>query len=231
MKKIAMIIMATAVLNTAVAEDRVGITADLMSVTVKHQGKDVEIKRDQDPDGTVTPDFALTGRACPPFCVQPAKIEGGVETIAEIEILDYLKKKSDGDESILVIDSRTSDWVSKGTIPGSVNISWSELNPKKGATTESISKLLTERFGVKLKEGKDFFDVDEALAEGKADTVFDYSNAKTLVQFCNGMWCGQSPTAINTLKRFGYPTEKLKWYRGGMQSWSNLGLTTVKGKK
>ncbi|CAA6819134.1 MAG: Sulfurtransferase [uncultured Thiotrichaceae bacterium] len=230
MKKIALIIMASAALNMAVAEDRVGITADLMSVMVKHQGKDIEIKRDQDPDGTVTPDFALTGRACPPFCIQPAKLEGGVETIAEIEVLDYLKKKSAGDDSIIVIDSRTPDWVSKGTIPGSVNISWTELNPKKGATTESISKLLAERFGVKLKEGKDFFDVDEALTEGKADTVFDYSGAKTLVKFCNGMWCGQSPTAINTLKRFGYPDEKMKWYRGGMQNWSNLGLTTAKGK-
>lgn len=231
MKKIALVVLASAALNMAFAEARVGITADLMSVTVKHDGKEVEIKRNQDPDGTVTPDFALTGRACPPFCIQPAKVEGNIETIAELEILDYLKKKSDGDESILVIDSRTPDWVSKGTIPGSVNISWTELNPKKGATTESISKLLIERFGVKLVEGKDLFDVDEALADGKAAEVFDYSEAKTLVKFCNGMWCGQSPTAINTLQRFGYPDEKMKWYRGGMQNWSNLGLTTVKGGK
>ncbi|RKZ91616.1 MAG: rhodanese-like domain-containing protein, partial [Gammaproteobacteria bacterium] len=25
-----------------------------------------------------------------------------------------------------------------------------------------------------------------------------------------------------------YPVYKLKWYRGGMQSWVSLGLTTVK---
>jgi hypothetical protein len=25
----------------------------------------------------------------------------------------------------------------------------------------------------------------------------------------------------------GYPAHKLKWYRGGMQAWMMLGLTTV----
>ena len=28
----------------------------------------------------------------------------------------------------------------------------------------------------------------------------------------------------------GYPAEKIKWYRGGMQDWEILGLATVKGK-
>jgi hypothetical protein len=27
---------------------------------------------------------------------------------------------------------------------------------------------------------------------------------------------------------FGYPAHKIKWYRGGMQNWEILGLTTVK---
>jgi hypothetical protein len=26
----------------------------------------------------------------------------------------------------------------------------------------------------------------------------------------------------------GYPADKIKWYRGGMQSWEIVGLTTVK---
>lgn len=49
----------------------VGITADKMSVTVKHDGKDVEIKRNQDNKAVVVDDFAKTSRPCPPFCVQP----------------------------------------------------------------------------------------------------------------------------------------------------------------
>ena len=49
-----------------------------------------------------------------------------------------------------------------------------------------------------------------------------------LLLFCNGAWCGQSPESLKELIAIGYPEEKLKWYRGGMQSWLSLGLTTVK---
>ena len=58
--------------------------------------------------------------------------------------------------------------------------------------------------------------------------LWNFSSAKTLVLFCNGMWCGQSPSNIKTLLRFGYPANKLKWYRGGMQNWEILGFTVVK---
>ena len=30
------------------------------------------------------------------------------------------------------------------------------------------------------------------------------------------------------LSDIGYPETKMKWYRGGMQSWLSLGLTTIK---
>ncbi|MDH3355786.1 MAG: rhodanese-like domain-containing protein, partial [Chromatiales bacterium] len=39
---------------------------------------------------------------------------------------------------------------------------------------------------------------------------------------------GQSPLAIKALLKLGYPAEKLKWYRNGMQDWEILGLSTVK---
>lgn len=61
-----------------------------------------------------------------------------------------------------------------------------------------------------------------------SDGLWDFTNAKTLVLFCNGPWCEQSPTNIRTLLRMGYPANKLKWYRGGIQSWEQFGLTTVK---
>lgn len=206
----------------------VGITPDMMSITVQHNGKDVEIKRNQDNDATVDPAFAKTSRPCPPFCIQPIVLAPGVETLGETEIIGYLNKMNKGDASILVIDSRTPDWVAKGTIPGAKNIPWTKLNPKKGATTEGIISVLTGEFGAKLKKDKDALDVDEAIVAGNVGDVIDYSGAKTLVMFCNGMWCGQSPSNIKDLLKFGYPAEKIKWYRGGMQNWSNLGLTKVK---
>lgn len=230
---LAVSILATGLLTTTAAVQAkegkpVGITPDIMDITVKHNGKDVKITRNQDNGATVNPAFGKTSRPCPPFCIQPMKLADDVETVGEVEVIDYAKKMSDGDDSIMLVDSRTPDWVAKGTIPGAVNVSWVELTPKKGATTEGITKVMTKQFGAKLKEGKTDVDVDEAIADGDTSTVFDFSGAKTLVMFCNGMWCGQSPASIAALLKFGYPADKIKYFRGGMQTWEILGLSTAK---
>ncbi|MDZ7751995.1 MAG: rhodanese-like domain-containing protein [Gammaproteobacteria bacterium] len=206
----------------------VGITPELMSITVEHDGREVIIQRNQDTKATVPRAFALTSRPCPPFCVQPMSLAPGVETIAELEILDFLKRQATGDGSVLVIDSRTPDWVRRGTIPGAVNIPWTRLAARHGATTEEIIRILTDEFGATLADGVDAFDVDEAVVQGTMNEVIDYGDARTLVLFCNGMWCGQSPANIHTLLGYGYPPEKLKWYRGGMQAWAILGLTMAR---
>lgn len=189
----------------------VNITGNLESVTVKHGDKEVKIMRHQNQKNTVNPAFAKTSRKCPPFCIQPARLAPGVETIAELELLDYLKRMSEGDDSILVIDSRTPAWVAKGTIPGAINIPWTSLSQAKGADPISIGEILQERFNAMNLEG-----------------LWDFSGARTLVMFCNGMWCGQTPDNIKSLLGFGYPADRIKWYRGGMQSWEILGLTTAK---
>ena len=199
--------------NVIAESQPVGITGDMSSVEINHNGKKMSITRNQDNNNTVNPAFAKTSRPCPPFCIQPSTLAPGVETIAEVEMLDYLKKMAEGDKTILVVDSRTPDWVEKGTIPGAVNLPWTKLNPAKGADPISITEIMQEQFGVTESEG-----------------LFNYSNAKTLVMFCNGMWCGQSPNNILNLLKFGYPAHKIKWYRGGMQDWEILGLTTVPGK-
>ena len=109
------------------ADDPVGITPDLMSVTVTHNGKSTEIIRNQDNSNTVNPSFAKTSRKCPPFCIQPSVLAPGAETIAEREMIHYTKMISEGDSSIIVVDSITPDWVAKGTIPSVVNIPWTKL--------------------------------------------------------------------------------------------------------
>ena len=189
----------------------VKITPDIESVDVMHGGRAITIMRNQNQKNTVNPAFAKTSRKCPPFCIQPSSLAPGVETIGEAEVIDYAKRMSDGDDSIVLIDSRTPDWVGRGTIPGAMNIPWTTLNPAKGADPISIAEIMEDVFGVKSSEG-----------------LMDFSNCKTAVLFCNGMWCGQSPNNIENLLKFGYPAHKIKWYRGGMQDWEILGLTTVK---
>jgi hypothetical protein len=106
----------------------VNITTDLPSVDVMHHGRKVTIMRNQNQSNSVNPDFARTSRTCPPFCIQPSELAPGVTTIGELEVLRFLKQVSDGDASVMVIDSRTSAWVEKGVIPGTVNIPWDTLD-------------------------------------------------------------------------------------------------------
>ncbi len=205
----------------------VAITKALSAVTITHKGMAVELMREQDNANMITQDFALTSRPCPPFCIQPMVFAPGVETLGELEVIDHLVRMQ-SDEKILVIDSRTPNWVAKGTIPGAINISWVSLTPAKGATTEGIMDIMLNQMDVTLIGDVDEFEVDEAIVNGTVADVFNYAQAKTLVLFCNGMWCGQSPASMKTLLSFGYPAEKIKWFRGGMQTWQVLGLTTVK---
>jgi rhodanese-related sulfurtransferase len=202
------------ILAVPVAADEVAvnITPGVGAVDVMHGGKTVTIMRNQDQENTVNPAFAKTSRKCPPFCIQPSKLAPGVETIGEDEVIQYAKAMSDGDGSIVLIDSRTPDWVDKGTIPSAMNVPWTKLNPAKGADPISIAEIMEGVFNVQSNE-----------------ELMDFSDCKTAVMFCNGMWCGQSPNNIKNLLKFGYPAHKIKWYRGGMQDWEILGLTTVPG--
>jgi len=188
----------------------VNITAALASVDVMHHGRKVTIMRHQNQNNMVNPDFAKTSRKCPPFCIQPGELAPGVKTIGELEVLQFLKKINDGDASIMVVDSRTPDWVEKGTIPGTVNIPWDKLDIDKSGPT-AVQEILEKQLSAKRQDG-----------------FWNFDGAKTLVMYCNGSWCGQSPTNIKVLLKIGYPAHKLSWYRGGMQDWENLGLTTVK---
>ena len=192
------------------------IAPGLESVDVIHNGKIVSISRSDAKEATLPKGYDKTSRHCPPFCVQPITVLEGVETIGELEMLDYLKRMSDGDKSILVADSRGPEWAARGTIPGSINVPWRLINTDMSGMfamdgeTDTLNHVLESTFGAK-----------------KNDSGWDFTDAKTLVMFCNGPWCGQSSVNIKTLAKLGYPADKLKWYRGGMQDWVSVGLTTV----
>jgi rhodanese-related sulfurtransferase len=192
----------------------VGITADLPYIDVIHEGRPFRIQRDQENDAEVDPDYALTSRPCPPYCIQPMQLAPGVETIGELELLEYLKRVARGDSGVLVIDSRDPDWVVRsGLIPGAIHLPWTRLHPAH-AEPQAVADILEFQFGA-----------------ARAGPMWNFENAKTLVLYCNGAWCGQSPTNVRQLLAVGYPAYKLKWYRGGMQSWKSLGLPTAPFKK
>lgn len=204
-----------AVASPALADDKpVGITTDQPYLDVVHDGKLFRIQRDPDNDAEIDPDYARTSRPCPPYCIQPMQVAPGVETIGELELLEYLKRVTRRDTSVMVIDSRESDWlIRSGMIPGAIHLPWQRLHPAH-AEPHAIAEILELQFGA-----------------ARTGIMWNFENARTLVFYCNGIWCGQSPTNIKQLLAVGYPPHKLKWYRGGMQSWKSLGLATAPYKK
>ncbi|MRR49809.1 MAG: rhodanese-like domain-containing protein [Rhodocyclaceae bacterium] len=192
------------------ADKPVGLTADVPAIDVLHEGRLVRVVRDPDNLATIEPDYTLTSRPCPPYCILPMQLAPGVETLGELELFEVQKRLGRPDADVLLIDSRDAEWLQRsGLIPGAIHVPWTALHPKH-AEGAAIAEILELRFG--------------AIRNG---VLWDFSHAKTLVLYCNGAWCGQSPTNIKQLLALGYPAHKLKWYRGGMQAWKSLGLTTV----
>ncbi|MCW8944679.1 MAG: rhodanese-like domain-containing protein [Sedimenticola sp.] len=193
---------------TVSAELDVQITRDIAQFQVAHGTQQITVKRNQDRTATLTNDFALTSRPCPPFCAQPMQAAPGVMTMGEVELVEFMSSDL-ADGSGVLVDARTPDWHARGTIPGSVNIPFTHLNPAQGADDITLGEALVQ------------------LGVTESDDGWDFSKAKKAVLWCNGPWCGQSPTAIKGILSIGYPAEKLFYYRGGMQVWQVFGLPTV----
>ncbi|MDK3019630.1 rhodanese-like domain-containing protein [Pseudodonghicola flavimaris] len=176
------------------AADPVGITRDMSAVTVPLPGGgSAVISREQDNEHRIDGDWARTSRACPPFCIQPITPAPGVTPIGELELMAMLQ-----DPEAMVVDGRVRRDFEGGSIPGAVNIPY----------TEAADRL------------------DELGCEIDFDG-FDCENARPVALFCNGSWCGQSPTAARRMIEAGYPAEKIFYYRGGMQAWRLLGLSVT----
>jgi len=189
---------------------RVRITPGLPYAQVRHGGRPVTLLRYQDPAHRIDFPYDKTARDCPPFCIQPMHQPGGVETIGELDVIDYLRRAAAGDDTALVVDARTPGWLGWGTIPGSVNIPYTRLD-SHAAAPEDVAATMEFDLG--------------AIPVGR---LWSFGRAKTLVLFDNGPWCGQASVAVRALLDLGYPASKIKWYRGGMQMWETLGLTTVR---
>ena len=166
-------------------------------------GQSFTIARNPDPQAVLTGDFARTSRACPPFCIQPMQALPGVPTLGELELFAFLRDKVATGNGIL-LDARLPEWFAKGSIPSAVNVPFATLAP----------------------ENPFRYDILQALgARPAGGGKLDFAAVPELVVFCNGAWSDQSARALKALVEAGYPVEKLRYYRGGMQDWVMLGLT------
>lgn len=182
------------------------ITGSTQTVNISLYGEECVLERNQSKNNPVHGMYNTTNRGK----IQPIDLGHGIETIGELEVIDFMKQ-AETDSSILIVDTRTPGWHANLRIPCSVNVPYTDF----ADNYDDALFQLTETFGVVERDN------------GK----LDFSNAKTIVGYCNGYWCGQTPgmyvRAKYSLLNLGYPADKLKYYRGGMQAWTSLGLTVV----
>ena len=231
-KSLSSILLVTAIAVSfsaeAVKDVAVKITKNKSYSTV-HDGKElIKISRIQDTSHVIDGSFAKTSRPCPPFCINPISLNERVKTVAELEVIQFMETsmyRGDG----IIIDARTPSWYKKGTIPGSINIPFTTF--EKDVNGVELAEVFESLGAVEREEVNPFVLMVEGfgLMGGDYKTEqWDFTDAKELLLWCNGPWCGQSPRAIRALINAGYPADKLYYYRGGMQMWQSLGLTTVK---
>jgi len=215
--------LATSLLTLAVNASELNLRGD--GVEVKYDEKTYNIKRihdeecrqinGADPKNIWSGDYAkegLSSKCVKKFVttvgkITPMKITDKIQTIGEIEVINFIKESQERDD-MLLIDARLPDWFLQMSIPTAENIPFTYFN--------------------KDKYPDDFYDVLDMIGVKEVSKgKYDFTQAKELVLFCNGVWCPQSTFAIENLIKIGYPEEKISWYRGGMYSWKMLNLTTT----
>ena len=188
----------------------VKITKDIPYVYTTDSGKKIKVERIQDVDNRLTDDYTKTSRPCPPFCVQPTHVYPDIQNIEELEILKFMEDEVAKGKGV-IIDSRLKSWFELETIPSAINIPFSIIQNASKEKAKKIFMLL----GMTID----------------ADGTWNFSKAKDLAIFCNGVWCAQSHHLISGLLKYNYPKSKIFYYRSGFQGWKLLGLTTIVHKE
>jgi len=208
---------------------------DMPYIFVVHNGRSIKVERDIDNSYRARIDIRgtliQTADSCPPFCLQPQTLDLPVETVGEVEIIDFMMTKL-RDNSGVLIDIRSKKTHEYSTIPGSVNFYVQLI--QKGLGNEKFEDM----FIALGAERRDEIGVLDKILEatGIKDTSmltesWDFTEAKELIIWSNSAIEGAPVVAIEELLVAGYPKKKLKWYRGGMASWQYWGFTTYKKPK
>jgi rhodanese-related sulfurtransferase len=182
--------------------DKVKITEEISRILVYHKGKVVDVHRVQDTEHKLTGYLANVSNPCPDRCLQPIIAHPNVETVGEVEIIKFMEIQESRKNGLLV-DVRSREDYTAETIPSAINIPYTVVD-----NTRAIEEIL------------------KVLGFAKEDK----EKAQELIFFCNGSTCSKSANMIRAFVEMGYPTEKIKYYHGGIQMWKMLGFTTVTTK-
>jgi len=182
--------------NSVVKNKTMNITKKIISVEVVHDTQSIVIERIPIKDRN----------SCPPFCIEPMKIKN-VVTVGEVETLEFIEKLKEK-KSRLLVDVRENIEYKKSTIPGSINLPFSMLKDKSPYQEEVLKLLGAKKSSKKNSKSKWYF-----------------KNPQALLIFGQSATTNEASSVVKSLLHFGYPSSKIFYYRGGVESWEALGLT------
>ncbi|MCF2871726.1 rhodanese-like domain-containing protein [Octadecabacter sp. G9-8] len=187
-------------LSTVCAAETLPVTANAV---FNFNGEEIVISRASTVDPTTLTALASVSGTCVAPCLSPMIVADGVVTMGEMEVIEFLSTAVESGDGLL-IDARVPDQRALGFIPASVNIPAATLAPTNPFRNEILMALGAESF----------------------QGIFNFTDAISLVVFDAGPATADAQTLITDLISVGYPTDKISYYRGGMQVWATLGLST-----
>lgn len=165
-------------------------------------GQDLTISRANQVDAALVAQFSRVTEGCERPCLAPMIAAEGVETLAEVDVIDFLSGPVAGGQGLL-IDARLPTERSLGFIAASVNIPAATVTEDNPYRNEIL----------------------KALGAREFDGALNFTDAMLLVVFDGGPSTSEAQSMITNLIDAGYPTDKIAYYRGGMQVWTTLGLS------
>lgn len=172
----------------ALAQDS-AITPDLPRFETNLSGLAVSITR--------------SGPNCPPACVEPLYIMDGVETVAELDVIEFLDVTASNGTGLLV-DTRAQTDFAKATLPGAVSVPAATVSPENPYRGDLLAAL-------------------GFSGQGGSATTY------TLLVFDQNAASPEAAQAVRDLVQAGYPADKILYYRAGIDGWTALGLSTQPG--
>lgn len=179
-----------------------GITESLRDLSFARNGVTHTVGRSLSASDPAANLRAAIDPACPPSCVQPMQAAPGVVTVAELEVLEFMAGPV-AEGTGLLVDARLADWFARGSLPGAISMPYPALSPENSFLPDILQALGARR----------------DAAGWEFDAAFD------LLVFGNGPASDMAGRAVRGLLDAGYPAAKLRWYRGGVIGWADLGLT------
>ena len=180
--------------------------ANEAKVSFIFNGDRVKIGRDNTQAARFAAVFASKGAPCGAACIAPMQVAEGITTFDETQVLDFLVETVGSDQGLLV-DARMPQERARGFIPGSVSLPYSVMGNDNAYTG----------------------DILEALGARQFDGVFNFADVRDLLIYDTGPSANEAGDLIVGLLAVGYPADKIKYYRGGMQVWSVLGFSIQEG--